>query len=63
MWSNYFRFVYTTLFTSIFAEMAVSSNVFSENIVDITQEAEGSGHPLPVNEAHYSILRHFEGVK
>ncbi len=53
--------VYATLFTSIFAEMAVSSNFFSENIVDISQETEGSGHPSPVNEAHYSSLSHFEG--
>ncbi len=43
--------------------MEVSSNFFRQNIVDIAQEAKGSGHPLPVNKAHDSSLSHFEDSK
>ncbi len=55
--------VYTTKFTSIFTEKAVSSDYFSETIVDIAQETEGSCHPSPVNEVHDFSLSHFEGGK
>ena len=43
--------------------MAVSSDYFSQNIVDIAQITEGSGHHSPVNEVHDSRLSHFEGGK
>ncbi len=39
------------------------SDYFSENIVDIAQQTEGSGHPSPVNEVHDSSLINFEGDK
>ncbi len=38
----------------------MSSDYFSQNIVDIAQETEGS---CPVNEVHDSSLSHFEGGK
>ncbi len=41
----------------------MSSDYFSENIVDIAQETEGSCHPSPVNEVHDFGLSHFEGGK
>ncbi len=61
--SNYFRSCLLNFVYQHFGRDGSVKPLFRENIVDIAQEAKGSGHPLPVNEAHYSSLSHFEGSK
>ncbi len=38
----------------------MSNDFFSDNVVDFPLEAEGSGHPSPVDEAHDCSLGRFE---
>ncbi len=52
--------VYATMITSIFAEIAVSGNFCQSEFCGYRLDSD---HPSQVNEAHYSSLSHFEGVK